>query len=70
MLAKEIEGKLNCLGEKTEKFKTFLVPITKEVKRINKSGEEITKTKSYKLQFIDSARFMASSSSNLVHNLA
>ena len=30
----------------------------KEVIRINKSRKEITKTISYRLQFIDSARFM------------
>ena len=35
-----------------------------------KNGEEITKNMSYILQFIDSARFMASSLSNLVNNLS
>ena len=40
--------------------------------RISKNGEEITKTITinHRLQFIDSARFMASSLSNLVNNLA
>ena len=33
----------------------------KEVTRIDKNGEEITKNVSQMLQFIDSARFMASS---------
>ena len=47
----------------------FTVPIEKEVTRIDKNGEEITKNISYILQFIDSARFMASSLSNLVNNL-
>ena len=42
----------------------------KEVTRIDKNGEEITKHISYILQFIDSARFMASSLSNLVNNLS
>ena len=37
---------------------------------IVKNGEEITKTISYRLQFIDSARFMTSSLSNLVSNFA
>ena len=37
---------------------------------IVKNGEEITKTISYRLQFIDSARFMTSSLSNLVNNFA
>ena len=31
------------LGENTEKYKTFTVPIEKEVTRIDKNGEEITK---------------------------
>ena len=37
---------------------------------IVKNGEEITKTISYRLQFIDSARYMTSSLSNLVNNFA
>ena len=41
------------------------VTITKEVKRIDKNEKEITKS----LQFIDNAKFMASSWSNLVDNL-
>ena len=45
------------------------VPIEKEVTRICKNGEEISKAISYKLQFIDSARFMATSLSNFVNNL-
>ena len=68
-LAEEFKKQLTCLGKNTEKCKTFTVPIEKEVTRIDKSGEEITKNISYILQFIDSARFMASSFSNLVNNL-
>ena len=41
----------------------------KEVTRIDKIGE-VTKNISYILQFIDSVRFMASCSSNLVNNLS
>ena len=37
---------------------------------IDKNGKENTKNISYRLQFIDSARFMASSLSNLVNNLS
>ena len=66
---KKFEGEFNYLRENTEKYKTFSVLITKEVKRIAKNGEKITKTISYKLQFIASARLMASSLSNLVNNL-
>ena len=47
----------------------FSVPIEKEVTRFDKKGREITKTTSYRLQFIDSARFMRSSL-NLVNSLA
>ena len=41
-----------------KKYMTFTVPIEKEVTRIDKNGEEITKNISHILQFIDSARFM------------
>ena len=54
----------------SKKCKKFSVTTTKEVKRIDKHGEEITKYISYKLQFVNSARFVASLLSNLVDNLA
>ena len=41
----------------------------KEVTIIHENGEKIIKNISYILQFIDSARFMARSLSNLVNNL-
>ena len=47
-----------------------MVPIKKEVTRIGKNGKWITKTISYRLQFVDSTKFMASLFSNLVNNLA
>ena len=37
--------------------------------KIDKEGNESVATISYKLKFIDSARFMATSLSNLVDNL-
>ena len=40
---------------------TFTVPLEKEVTRIDKNGEEITKNMSYILQFIDTTKFMTSS---------
>ena len=49
---------------------TCTVPIIKEVTRIDKDGEETTKDISFKLQFIDRARFMTNSLSNLVSNLS
>ena len=60
---------MSCLGENTEKYKTFSNPIEKEVTGINKGGNESVVTISYKAKFIDSARFMATSLSNLVNNL-
>ena len=61
-LAKEFEGNFECLGENTEKYITFSVPIKKKIENKNM---EIT----YKIKFIDSFRFMATSLSNLVDNL-
>ena len=58
------------MGENTEKYITFTVLIEKEVTRIDKNGEEITKNISYMLEFIDNARFMASLLTNLVNNLS
>ena len=42
-LAEEFKKQFTCLGEKTEKYITFTVPIEKEVTRIDKNGAEITK---------------------------
>ena len=69
-LAEEFQGQFTCLGENTEKYITFSVPVEKEVKRIGKNLEETTKTNFYILQFIDSTRLMASLLSNLANNLA
>ena len=40
---------MTCLGENTEKYKIFTVPMEKEVTRIDKNGEEITKNMSSSL---------------------
>ena len=69
-LSEEFKKQFNCLGESTEKHITFTVLIEKEVTRIDKNGEEISKNISYILQSIDSARFMASSFSNLSYNIS
>ena len=45
------------------------VPIGKEVTRIDKKGEKITKTIFYTLQFTDSTGCMATSLPNLANNL-
>ena len=61
-LVKQFEGNFDCLGENTEKYITFSVPIKK---RIENKDIEIT----YKIKFVDSFRFMATSLSKLVDNL-
>ena len=58
----EFEGNFECLGENTEKYITFSVPIKK---KIENKDIEIT----YKIKFIDSFRFMATSILKLVDNL-
>ena len=69
-LAEEFEGEFECLGENTEKYITFSVPIKKEITKKDKNGnDKITKI-SYKIKFIDSYRFMSTSLSNLVSNLS
>ena len=56
-LAEEFRGEeFECLGENTEKYISFSVPIKKE--HDNDSGETIT----YKIKFIDSCRFIPSKS--------
>ena len=64
------QGQFQCLGENTKKRNIFFVPIEKEVIKIDKDGNENVISISYKIKFIDKPRFMASSSSNLVDNLA
>ena len=68
-LAEEFKKQCTCLRENTEKYINFTILIGKEVTRIDKNGEEITKNKSYTLHFIDSTRFVAISLSNLANNL-
>ena len=61
-LAKEFKGSFDCLGELTEKYITFSVPIKKEC--------DNDKAIICKQKFIDSSRFMSDSLSNLVDNLS
>ena len=60
-LAEEFKGQFECLGENTEKYITFSVPIKKD-----DNSKKIT----YKLNFIDSYRFMQSKLSDLLDNLS
>ena len=42
-LAEEFKKQVTCLGENTEKYITFIVPIEKKITRIDKYAEEIIK---------------------------
>ena len=64
-LVKEFDGNFECLGENTEKYIMFSVPIKKEIENKNKIIE-IT----YKIKFTDSLRFMSTSLSKLVDKLS
>ena len=57
-LSENVKGQFRCLGENTEKYITFSVPI--------KKGN----SKRYKIRFIDSSRFMSNLLSSLVDNLS
>ena len=61
-LAKEFKGKIDCLGENTEKYITFSLP--------NEIENDNGKTIKYKIKVTDSCRFMQSSLSSLVDNLS
>ena len=47
-LANEFKGQFECLWENTEKYKTFSVPLEKEIRKVDKDGNEDVKTISYK----------------------
>ena len=55
---------------KQRKVQIFSVPKKKEITKVDKDGNESVDNIPYKIKFIDSARFVASSLSNLVDNLA
>ena len=69
-VAEELEGQFECLGENTEKYITFSVPIKKHIIKIDKDGNKKILNISHKIKFIDSFRFMSSSLSNLFDNLS
>ena len=58
-LVKKFEANLECIGENTEKYITFSVPIKKKIEN-----------RDIEIKFIDSFRFMSSSLSKLVDNLS
>ena len=69
-LAEEFEGEFECLGENTEKYITFSIPIKKEITKRDKNGNDKIVKISYKIKFFDSYRFMSTSLSKLVDNLS
>ena len=60
-LVEEFKGEFESLGENTEKYISFSVPIKKE--------HDKDKTITYKTKFVDTYRFMPSKLSNLVDHL-
>ena len=52
----------------TKKYKTLFVLIEKQIIKTDKDDNENVVSTSYKVKFIDCARFMATSLSNLVDN--
>ena len=62
--AEEFKKRFTCLRENTEKYLTFIVPIQKEVSRIDKNGDEIAKNKCYIFQFVCRIKSLTSSLSN------
>ena len=60
---------MNILGKILKGKKPFSFSMVKEIGKVDKYGNK-DMTISYKIKFIDSARFMASSLSNLANNLA
>ena len=60
---------LNVLEKIQKSTKTFLLQWKKKLQKRDKTGNENVITISYKIKFIDSARFMATSLSNHVDNL-
>ena len=60
-LAEDFKDQFECLGENTEKYIAFSVPIKED-----DNSKKIT----YKLKSIDSYRFMQSKLSDLVDNLS
>ena len=58
---------MNVFLEKTQKSASnCLVPIENEIKKIDKDGNKDIATVSYKMKFMDRAKFIASFLSNLV----
>ena len=68
-LANEFEGSFKCIRENSEIYNIFSDIINKKVIKIDKDGNEMVETISYKIKFIDSMRFVATFLSKLVDSL-
>ena len=72
-LPEEFEGKFKCLGENTEKYITYSLPIKKEVANDDYDDDdngEKKKTAEYRLSFLDRCRLMPAKLSDLNDNLS
>ena len=71
-LPTEFNGFLNCLGENTEKYITFSVPIKKVIYNVSDNDTDKNKPEViiYRLKFIDSHRSTSYSLSTLVDKLS
>ena len=69
VMANDFEGPFKYILKNREIYKKFSVPIKKEVIKMDKDGNKSVETISYKIEFIDSMRFMATSLSKRVDNL-
>ena len=81
-LARKFKGNFTCLGENTEKYIIFSVPIKKVINgdndndndnnndNNNNNNNNKAKTITYRMKFIDSYRFLQSSLSTLTDNLS
>ena len=49
VLANRFQGKFECLGENTQKYKTSSVPIEKKIRKVNKDNDDIIAV-SYKMK--------------------
>ena len=58
-LANEFESPFECIGENSEIYKSFSVPIKKEVVKIDEDGNKSVETISYKIKFINDMSLFA-----------
>ena len=69
-MAKEFQGPFECIGENSEIYKSFSVPIKKEVIKTKKDEKKSIENISSIIKLIDSLRFIISSLTLHVDNLS